>query len=404
MRFTIRAGELASVLSSLSGLAKSQTMPILGCVKISAEDAHLQIEATDLATRSTCRWPATPTRAGAACVNANRLLGLMRGLPSSLEVELSGDGEHVFVNAPRRRYRLAALPEFDFPQRPDTTHNTLFQFPAGALHRGLSAVIRVVDDTAPLGTMATGASITISKGCIESIAAESGRVTYVRDYSDGIHAARPITTYVNRNTGKELLRLLGEVESDSTVVYAHGDQHDIFKAGDRELIVQRLKLSFPDAAVRAYLQERPDETRVTVSREGFKAMISRVAVAMEAEFKSDRFQIQCSGKDLVATVSRDRNAQGANDTRKVASRTANGTEHATQGSLPPKEYEIIAEECLEVAGSADIEPMTFQLRYFTDLVDRGEGESAELYFGQRDQPLRLQLGAGLTAILAPMRA
>ena len=60
MRFTIKAGELASVLNSLSGLAKGQTMPILGCVKITAEDAHLQVEATDLATRSTCRWPATP--------------------------------------------------------------------------------------------------------------------------------------------------------------------------------------------------------------------------------------------------------------------------------------------------------------------------------------------------------
>ena len=403
MRFTIKAGELASVLNSLSGLAKGQTIPILGCVKITAEDAHLQVEATDLATRSTCRWPATPTSVGATCVNANRLLGLMRGLPSSMVVEITGTKEHLTIKGHRSRYRLAALSEFDFPQRPDAVANTTCQFPAGALHRGLSAVIKVVDNMAATGSMSSGASITITEGCVESIAAEAGRVTYVREFSEDIHAAGPISTFVNRNTGKELLRLLGEVESDSTVFYAHGDQYDIFKAGDRELILQRYQMNFPESAVRALLKERPDETRVTVNREGLKAMIDRVAVAMDSEFDSDRFQIKCTGRDLVATVSRDSNAKGSKDALKAASRAAKGDEEAPPSNAPRKAYETIAEESLESAGMADMEPMTFQLRYFTDVVDRGEGETAELYFGGPANPLRLQLGAGVTAILAPMR-
>src|SRR6188508_1168016 len=121
MEFTVRKFDLLQELTLIQGVVERKTtIPILANVLVRASDGDLGILATDLeiGLRSVC--PIKMTTAGSMTLPAKRLYEIVRALPDKEIKFKRGDGNWVTVTCGTSRFRIAGLPQEDFPALPES--------------------------------------------------------------------------------------------------------------------------------------------------------------------------------------------------------------------------------------------------------------------------------------------
>ena len=116
MEFTVRKFDLLQELTLIQGVVERKTtIPILANALFRASDGELGILATDLeiGLRSVC--PVKVTTAGSMTLPAKRLYEIVRALPDKEIKFKRGDANWVTVTCGTSRFRIAGLPEEDFP-------------------------------------------------------------------------------------------------------------------------------------------------------------------------------------------------------------------------------------------------------------------------------------------------
>ncbi len=133
MEFTVRKFDLLQELTLIQGVVERKTtIPILANVLVRAEAGELGIIATDLeiGLKSVCA--AKTTTAGVMTLPAKRLYEIVRALPDKEIKFKRGDANWVTVTCGSSRFRIAGLPQEDFPaiartkgkHCPDSRRNT----------------------------------------------------------------------------------------------------------------------------------------------------------------------------------------------------------------------------------------------------------------------------------------
>jgi DNA polymerase-3 subunit beta len=139
MRVTIERSNLLKTLGHVHRVVERRnTIPILSNVLIRAENAELQLKATDLDLEIFEKSPAMVEQSGSTTVPAHMLYDIVRKLPDGSEVMLVSDADagSLKITAGRSRFTLQMLPESDFPDITAGTFTHRFEITASQL-RGL---------------------------------------------------------------------------------------------------------------------------------------------------------------------------------------------------------------------------------------------------------------------------
>src|ERR1700757_75451 len=116
MEFTVKKFDLLEELALIQGVVERKTtIPILANVLVRAEGGELGIAATDLeiGLRSVC--PSKTIAPGTVTLPAKRLYEIVRALPDKDIKFKRGDANWVPVICETSRFRIAGLPQEDFP-------------------------------------------------------------------------------------------------------------------------------------------------------------------------------------------------------------------------------------------------------------------------------------------------
>src|SRR5207244_8955847 len=120
MEFTVRKFDLLQELTLIQGVVERKTtIPILANVLVRASGNDLGILATDLeiGLKSVC--PIKLTTAGTMTLPAKRLYEIVRALPDKEIKFKRGDANWVTVTCGTSRFRIAGVPQDDFPALPE---------------------------------------------------------------------------------------------------------------------------------------------------------------------------------------------------------------------------------------------------------------------------------------------
>ena len=119
MQLTIEKADLLQALKRVAAIVpRSNTIPIVGMLKLEADDDVLNITGTDLemwcSADALC---ADIETSGAVCVPVERFEAFARGVPDGAQImlELSDADGRLNLRAGRMRARLATLPADDYP-------------------------------------------------------------------------------------------------------------------------------------------------------------------------------------------------------------------------------------------------------------------------------------------------
>lgn len=129
---TFHRATLASALSALAPLAKNRRIPVLSCIRLTAEDGTATLEATDLDTRAQIRI--TCDGEGSAILPADLFSNLISRL-SSDSVALEIEGTRVTVRAGRSVTKLTSVPDSDWPLAPGEVEGATYTLPGDVLRR-----------------------------------------------------------------------------------------------------------------------------------------------------------------------------------------------------------------------------------------------------------------------------
>src|SRR3989304_9921847 len=120
MEFTVRKFDLLQELTLIQGVVERKTtIPILANVLVHAESGELRIAATDLeiGLKSVCISKTTVP--GTITLPAKRLYEIVRALPDKEIKVKRGEANWVSLNCGASRFRIAGLPQDDFPLLPE---------------------------------------------------------------------------------------------------------------------------------------------------------------------------------------------------------------------------------------------------------------------------------------------
>lgn len=124
MQLTIERNHLLAALSRLNNIVpKRHTVPILSSVLLTANDAGLTVQATNLDMEGTITVAANVSSAGQTCAPADSLLTIAKNAAEGADISLKL-GERLGASSGRSNYRLAVLDPTTFP--------TFAPFEAGA--------------------------------------------------------------------------------------------------------------------------------------------------------------------------------------------------------------------------------------------------------------------------------
>lgn len=117
MKLICERDALDRALRFVASRARSKlNIPILQHAKLEASRGTLRITATDLTTRSVATCAAEVAAEGAISAPAERLLGLMSGIPQGSQLSIERRDNDLHVQSGRSRYRLPTLPSDEFPE------------------------------------------------------------------------------------------------------------------------------------------------------------------------------------------------------------------------------------------------------------------------------------------------
>src|SRR6266850_6852020 len=245
MEFTIRKFDLLQELTLIQGVVERKTtIPILGNVLIRAEGGELGVVATDLeiALKSVC--VSKTTVPGTMTLPAKRLFEIVPALPDK-EIKLKrGEANWVAVTCGSSRFRIAGLPQDDFPALPEPK-STVAQIPADVLAKLILRTIFAISTEDSKYTL-SGALLLLKPGAITMVATDGHRLAHVEKSEELEDVREEIKVLIPKKAMAELVRIIAESPDADRVGFSRDDNHLFFDMGKRLLISRMLTGQFPN--------------------------------------------------------------------------------------------------------------------------------------------------------------
>src|ERR1051325_5242617 len=219
MEFTVKKFDLLEELTLIQGVVERKTtIPILANVLVRAEGGELRIAATDLeiGLKSVC--VSKTTVPGTITLPAKRLYEIIRALPDKEIKFKRGEANWVTVTCGSSRFRIAGLPQEDFPSLPEPK-STIARIPSDVLARLISRTIFAISTEDSKYTL-SGALLLLKPGSITMVATDGHRLAHV-EKSEALDDVREaMKVLVPRKAMNELVRMISETPDTEQIGFS----------------------------------------------------------------------------------------------------------------------------------------------------------------------------------------
>ncbi len=288
LRFSVDQGVFASALSSVVGAsAKKSTMPVLQCVKVSADGDLIRLDCTDLdLTLSAGLEAATDSGvSGAVCVNARSLLQVVSALPDML-VTLEADANHyVKIQAGKSKFNLPGVSADEFPKLPQVKDATDVRFDLRDFAAALSAAAPYcsTDET----RYVLNGVLFDPRGCF--VATDGHRLVKAPCGGDKPKNTMPRQIIVPAKACQHILRGLADPGDLDEVTLSFGESHLLVSFNKVNLTTRLIDGRFPDYG---QVIPSPDAqvNKITCGLDYLSNVVKRVSLVLEG--KSNMLRIE----------------------------------------------------------------------------------------------------------------
>lgn len=309
MEFTVRKFDLLQELTLIQGVVERKTtIPILANVLVRAADGELGILATDLeiGLRSVC--PIKITTAGSMTLPAKRLFEIVRALPDKEIKFKRGEGNWVTVTCGTSRFRIAGLPQEDFPAIAEPKGKTV-KIDPGVLAKLITRTVFSISTEDSKFTL-SGALMVIKPGSITMVATDGHRLAHIEKNEAFEDVSEEIRVLVPKKAMAELVKMVSEGDAGK-IDFSRDDNHLFFDMGKRLLVARMLTGQFPNFEA---VLPRNNDRIVTLSREDLGAAIRRVAILSDERSRTVRLSL---GKGTLEVTASNSDLGEAHETMEV---------------------------------------------------------------------------------------
>src|SRR5438034_32600 len=299
MEFTVRKFDLLQELTLIQGVVERKTtIPILANVLVRAEGGELGIAATDLeiGLKSVC--VSKTTVPGAITLPAKRLYEIVRALPDKEIKFKRGEANWVTVTCGNSRFRIAGLPQDDFPTLPETK-STIGKIPADVLAKVISRTICAISTEDSKYTL-SAALLLLKPGTITMVATDGHRLAYVEKSEPLDDVREEMKVLVPKRAMGELVKIISESPDADRVGFSRDETHLFFHMGKRLLISRMLTGQFPNYEA---VLPRANDRVVTVNREEIASAIRRASILSDERSRTVTFALGNGSLEITASHS-----------------------------------------------------------------------------------------------------
>ncbi|HEY2379894.1 MAG TPA: DNA polymerase III subunit beta [Terriglobia bacterium] len=299
MEFTVRKFDLLQELTLIQGVVERKTtIPILANVLVRAEGGELHIAATDLEIGLKSLCPSKTTNPGTITLPAKRLYEIVRALPDKEIKFKRGEANWVTVTCGSSRFRIAGLPQEDFPALPEAKA-TVVRIPADVLAKLIARTIFAISTEDSKYTL-SGALLLLKPGSITMVATDGHRLAHVEKLEELEDVTEEIKVIVPKKAMSELLRMISESADTERIGFSKDDNHLFFDMGKRLLISRMLTGQFPNYEA---VLPRNNDRIVTIGRDELGAAIKRVAILSDERSRTVKLALGAGSLELTASHS-----------------------------------------------------------------------------------------------------
>jgi DNA polymerase-3 subunit beta len=297
MEFTVKKFDLLEELTLIQGVVERKTtIPILANVLVRAEGGELKIAATDLeiGLKSVC--VSKTTVPGTITLPAKRLYEIVRALPDKEIKFKRGEANWVTVTCGSSRFRIAGLPQDDFPALPEPK-SAVGKIPAEVLSKLITRTIFSISTEDSKYTL-SGALLLLKPGSIAMVATDGHRLAHIEKTETLEDISEEIKVLVPRKAMGELVRMISESPDTEHIGFSRDDNHLFFDMGKRLLISRLLTGQFPNYEA---VLPRNNDRIVTVNREEITSAIKRVAILSDERSRSVKISLGNGSMEITAS-------------------------------------------------------------------------------------------------------
>jgi DNA polymerase-3 subunit beta len=368
MEFTVRKFDLLQELTLIQGVVERKTtIPILANVLVRAAEGELSILATDLeiGLRSSC--PIKITTPGSMTLPAKRLYEIVRALPDKEIKFKRGDGNWVTMNCGSSRFRMAGLPQEDFPAIAEPKGKTV-KIGSEILSKLISRTVFAISTEDSKYTL-SGALMLIKPGSITMVATDGHRLAHIEKSEPFEEVTEEIRVLVPKKAMLELVKMV-EGGDNEKIEFSRDDNHLFFDMGKRLLVARMLTGQFPN--FEAVLPRNNDRTFL-IDREEIAAAVRRVAILSDERSRTVRLSLSKGTLEVTAS-------------------------HSDLGE---------AHETMEVAYNKEDLQVGFNYQYLLDFLGTADENQVSFEFKDNESAAQLRTASGTDCnyryVVMPMR-
>jgi DNA polymerase III subunit beta len=299
MEFSVRKFDLLQELTLIQGVVERKTtIPILANVLVKAEGGELRIAATDLeiGLKSVCASKTTVP--GTVTLPAKRLYEIVRALPDKEIKFKRGEANWVAVTCGSSRFRIAGLPQEDFPALPEPK-GAVGKIPANVLAKLITRTIFAISTEDSKFTL-SGALLLLKPGSVTMVATDGHRLAHIEKLEALDEVNEEIKLLVPKKAMSELLRMISESADTDHIGFTRDENHLFFDLGKRLLISRMLTGQFPN--YEAVLPRNNDRV-ITVNREEMASAIKRAAILSDERSRTVKLALTNGSMEISASHS-----------------------------------------------------------------------------------------------------
>jgi DNA polymerase-3 subunit beta len=209
-----------------------------------------------------------------------------------------GDGNWVTVTCGTSRFRIAGLPQEDFPAIAEPKGKAVKIDPV-VLSKLITRTVFSISTEDSKYTL-SGALMVIKPGAITMVATDGHRLAHIEKTEAFEDVSEEIRVLVPKKAMGELVKMISEGGETEKIDFSRDDNHLFFDMGKRLLVARMLTGQFPNFEA---VLPRNNDRIVTIDREEITAAIRRVAILSDERSRTVRLSLGKGTLEVTASHS-----------------------------------------------------------------------------------------------------
>lgn len=295
-QLTISRNELLTPLLLVSGAVdKRQSLAILSHILCTLSEGQLLITATDLEMEISAKIPCDNDGSdGQFTVPAKKFIDIIRSLDENAAPLIKSDHSVIWVRADRSNFKLATLPETDFPASHDDKVDITFSLPKAQLFRLLQCTFFAMSQQ-DVRVFLNGLLFEITPSSLTTVAMDGHRMA-VCTCNHSLTLNNVQRFLLPRKGVQEMLRLLSTVTDEMISINAGKTHFRLIT--DRYTFTSRLiEAQFPPYNMAI---PKDNDKFVIVEKEALKKALTRIIILANEKVKAVQMHVDSDALTLIA--------------------------------------------------------------------------------------------------------